>query len=128
MYIVSDIEFNELVQLGIKRIPAEYIDKIENVDFYVAEYPSQQQMKKLKLKKCDSLLGLYEGVPLTDRSGGYLTTLPDKITIFKNSHESISSNRDELKKHIAKTIWHEVAHYFGLDHAQIDNIENKRFR
>lgn len=126
MVSVSDQEFHKFVQLGIRRIPSEYFEKINNVIFDIAEYPSQEQMKKAKIKNSTSLLGLYEGVPLTKRNGEAISILPDKITIFKNSHKLISSSKEDLKKNIEKTIWHEVAHYFGLDHNKINSIENKR--
>jgi predicted Zn-dependent protease with MMP-like domain len=79
---------------------------------------------QLKLYPNETLFGLYEGVPLPAR-GGMTKLLPDKITIFKNPALIYSRNAEELKEHIRHTIWHEVAHYYGLDHKRIHELERK---
>lgn len=124
MIKLSDEQFSKLVADAIDRIPAPYRDHIENVAFIVEAAPSSEQAKKLKLA-CNSLLfGLYEGVPLPARNG---TTklLPDKITLFKEPLEWASRDEADLKARVANTIWHEVAHYFGLDHKRIHELENR---
>ena len=125
MYRISEQDFENIVKSSIKNIPSKYIEKLDNVNFYIADYPSQQQAKKLKIRNCDSLLSLFEGVPLTERNGGYSITLPDTITIFKNSHEEYSDNLAELKSNVNNTVWHEVAHFFGLSHKDIYAREKK---
>ena len=125
MYKITEQDFENIVRSSIKNIPVKYIEKLDNVNFCIADYPSQQQAKKLKLRNCDSLLGLFEGVPLTERNGGYSITLPDTITIFKNSHEEYSDNLDGLKRNVNRTVWHEVAHFFGLNHQDIYALEKK---
>jgi predicted Zn-dependent protease with MMP-like domain len=73
------------------------------------------------------LFGLYEGVPLTKR-GGALKLLPDKITVFKQPLLAVSRTPAQLRRNIGHTIWHEVAHYFGLDHDRIHQLDAKRQR
>jgi predicted Zn-dependent protease with MMP-like domain len=124
MFIVSRDEFQDIINTSITALPKAYVDRLENVAFIIDEYPSEQQRKQLELRNDQTLFGLYEGVPLSRRQG---TTklLPDKITIFKNPIEATSSSLPELRTQIAKTVWHEVAHYYGLGHDQINKLNNK---
>lgn len=126
MYQIEQTDFEELVTDSIESLPQERKDNINNVAFMVESEPSEAQRKKLGLRPCQSLFGLYEGVPLPERRGGYAMTLPDRITIFKNTHEFFASNQAELEKQVKNTVWHEVAHYYGLNHARIAELENKR--
>lgn len=121
---ISQSDFENLVTDSIKKIPKEYHNGINNVAFFVQDEPSPEQRQKLGLRPCQSLFGLYEGVPLTERRGGYALTLPDKITIFKIPHEVYANNMAELKKQVLNTVWHEVAHYYGLDHKRIKELES----
>jgi predicted Zn-dependent protease with MMP-like domain len=111
--------FDKYVGDAIDNIPEMYQKKISNVLFKVEEFPSEEQRKKLGLRKCDALFGLYEGVPLTKRNGAVHSIVPDVITIFKHPMMEIYNEESSLKKQIYETVWHEVAHYFGLDHKMI---------
>ena len=71
-----------------------------------------------------TLYGLYEGVPLTKRNAGYQFILPDRITIFKLPITQAVSSIQELKAQVKHTLWHEIAHYYGLDHDRIHQIEH----
>jgi predicted Zn-dependent protease with MMP-like domain len=124
MFTVSLDEFQDIINTSITALPEAYVDRLENVAFIVEDYPSNDQRKQLELRNDQTLFGLYEGVPLSRRQG---TTklLPDKITIFKTPIEMMSSSLPELRTQVAKTVWHEVAHYFGLNHEQIDKLNNK---
>lgn len=111
--------FEELVSEAIDHIPEIYQEKIQNVLFKVEDLPSYQQRQKLGLRKCDALFGLYEGVPLTKRNGGTHAIVPDVITIFKYPMINMYQDIQSLKEQIYETVWHEVAHYFGLNHRDI---------
>jgi predicted Zn-dependent protease with MMP-like domain len=111
--------FDQLVSNAIDHIPEQYKNRIDNVVFKTEDEPTQEQRKKLGLRDCDALFGLYEGVPLTKRNGAVYTIVPDVITIFKHPMIDIYNDENSLKNQIYKTVWHEVAHYFGLDHEQI---------
>ena len=125
MIQVSDKLFDEMVSDGIDKIPPLYQKHLQNVAFLVEDLPTQEQAQKLGLRVNELLFGLYEGVPLPQRQG---TTklLPDKITLFKRPLEYVSSSVEDLKDRVARTIWHEVAHYYGLDHKRIHELENKK--
>lgn len=123
VFKVTDEEFEQLVREGIDDIPEKYGKRLDNLAFVVEAVPNENQRKKLNLHAGMTLFGLYEGVPLTQRGANYNLVLPDKITIFKNPAEWVSGSLGELKEHIKHTIWHEVAHYFGLDHNEINKRE-----
>lgn len=122
MIEVRDIEFNKIVASAIDAIPARYADRLENVAFIVEDLPSKAQSQQLGLRCNQLLFGLYEGVPLPQRMG---TTklLPDKITLFKKPLETVSHNKADLTKRVKHTVWHEVAHYYGLGHKRIHELE-----
>lgn len=125
MIDITDEEFEKVVADGIDQVPQPYQASLSNIAFIVEDEPSEQQRKQMALRPGESLYGLYEGVPLPQR-GGVAKLLPDKITIFKKPLVQSSWSMAELRQRVGHTIWHEVAHYFGLDHARIDELDNKQ--
>ena len=122
MIDVSDDQFADLIDQAIDSLPKEHLRAIKNVAVVYADEPTPKQRQDLKLQCNQTLFGLYEGVPLTQR-GGRTTTLPDKITIFKGPLLRSVQTLPQLKEQIRHTVWHEVAHYFGLNHDQIHQLE-----
>jgi predicted Zn-dependent protease with MMP-like domain len=122
---LADNEFEKYLSEAIDSIPAPYDKHLQNVAFLVEDFPSQEQRVKLKLYPNETLYGLYEGVPLPQR-GGSLKLLPDKITIFKAPLLAASRSAQQLRENIGHTVWHEVAHYYGLDHNRIHELDAKR--
>jgi len=122
MYKVTDEIFEDLINQSVGSVPKSHLKYLENVAILKQDLPSLEQREKNNLRDDQTLLGLYEGVPLSHRQGG-TKILPDKITLFKIPLEAISSNEEELKNNIRHTIWHEIAHYFGLNHEQIKALE-----
>ena len=122
MIELSRKEFEKMVGDGIDAIPSLYQKHLNNVAFIVEDEPTPSQMKQLGMRWNELLFGLYEGVPLPRRMG---TTklLPDKITLFKRPLELVSHSEEELREHVRHTIWHEVAHYYGLDHKRIHELD-----
>lgn len=118
-------EFEKYLEEAIEAIPAVYKTRLQNVAFLLEEFPTPEQRVKLNLYPNETLLGLYEGVPLPQRNGG-LKILPDKITLFKQPLLAASRTKQELRSNIGHTVWHEVAHYYGLDHRRIHELDNKR--
>jgi predicted Zn-dependent protease with MMP-like domain len=125
MYELSDEDFDKLITRAMNELPQEYIKGLENVAIVMADEPSEEQKVKMKIRENSILLGLYEGIPLTQRGNGYTFVLPDKITLFKHSILRIVRNEDELFEQIKRTLWHEIAHYYGLNHAHIDKLQGK---
>jgi predicted Zn-dependent protease with MMP-like domain len=120
---MTDTEFDELITRAMDELPQKYIKGLENVAIVMADDPTPDQYRKMKLDSSQLLLGLYEGIPLTQRGSNYTFVLPDKITLFKNSIMAVSNNKTEVYERIKRTLWHEIAHYYGLNHNRIDQIQ-----
>lgn len=121
-------EFEKIVAQGIDAIPEEFIKKMSNVVIVTQDRPTAEQKKKLKLRKGWTLFGLYEGVSQLSRGINYGGVLPDKITIFKEPIEEMAKNEKEMKEMVKNTVWHEVAHHFGMDEGRVRESEKKRGR
>jgi len=122
---LSDEEFEELVNRGIAKIPQRFLDKLNNVAIVIADRVTIAQKKKQGLGQRDELLGLYEGVPQTHR-WGYNAALPDKITIFKIPIEQMARTKEQVEAIVRDTVWHEIAHHFGMDEHEVRRAEKKR--
>ena len=122
MVQVSDDEFQALINQALGELPGEHVRNIKNVAILYEDEPTLEQRAKANLGQNQTLLGLYEGVPLSRRQG-LVRTLPDKITLFKLPLSYRATSLSELKEDIRHTLWHEIAHYYGLDHDQIHNLE-----
>lgn len=123
MNIPSDEFFEDLVNQGIERIPKLFQEHLNNVAIVIADEPTPDQRHKLKLRCDQTLFGLYEGIPLTKRGAGYNMVIPDKITIFKNPIALYSKSEADMRNKVSNTVWHEIAHYYGLNHDQIHKLE-----
>ena len=124
MYKVDEVGFEKLVAWAIDDMPKHYIDNMRNVAIVIEDNPSEEQKRKLHLVNGATLYGLYEGVPLPKRRN-YSWVTPDKITIFKEPIESRAHSFEQLQKQVRNTVWHEIAHYYGLDHDRIHELERR---
>ena len=126
---VSDQEFDAIISTALDELPQRFVEGLNNVVITYEDEPSPEQRIQLKLRCNQSLFGLYEGIPLTKRpsSDSMLSSnvmrLPDKITIFKKPILSMSPTREAFVAQVKHTLWHEIAHYYGLDHDRIHAIE-----
>ena len=124
MLQITDDQFSKLIGECLDELPEQYVTGMKNVFITYEDKPSEEQRRKQKLQAYQTLYGLYEGVPLTKRNAGYQFVLPDRITIFKLPMLHATTNLEELKAQVKHTLWHEIAHYYGLDHDMIQEIEN----
>jgi predicted Zn-dependent protease with MMP-like domain len=124
MLELSDNDFRQIVSEAIDSLPERFIANMKNVAIVVEDEPSEAQKLKLHIYKGSLLFGLYEGLPLTRRLN-YNLVLPDKITIFKKPFLQTCESRAELKIQVKRTVWHEIAHHYGLDHEQINKLLEK---
>lgn len=122
---LTDQEFDQLITRAMDELPQEYIHGMHNVVIVMEDEPDEIQREKLKLRNDHLLLGLYEGVPRTMQTGNESGLLPGKITLFKHSLLAVTQDEDSLFQQIKRTLWHEIAHYYGLDHARIDELESR---
>lgn len=122
MIEVSDEVFQRLIDQALTELPGEHVKNIKNVAILYEPEPTPEQRHKLQLRHDQTLLGLYEGTPLPQRQG--MTRIyPDKITLFKWPLSASAATMAELKEQIKHTLWHEIAHYYGLDHDRIQELE-----
>ncbi|HSW85107.1 MAG TPA: metallopeptidase family protein [Candidatus Saccharimonadales bacterium] len=119
---ISDEQFQELINDALEELPGEHVKNIKNVAILYEEYPTPEQRAKARLRPDQTLLGLYEGLPLNQRQGN-TRLLPDKITLFKGPLSRRTFNLVQLKEEIKHTLWHEIAHYYGLNHERISELE-----
>ena len=116
--------FEGLVAAAVAGLPQQLRDLLENVDVVVEDFPSLAQNRQAA--RSGTLLGLYEGVPLTGRGSGYNMVVPDKITIFQNAIESAFASDTAIEHEVRQVVLHEIAHHFGLDDRRLEQIEAEK--
>ena len=119
-------EFDRLVEAAFRRIPVRFRRRLKNIAIIVEKEPTAAQLSRCDISGRGTLLGLYEGRPLTDRSVFESFTMPDRITVFQGPHERLARSPQHLKRLVEETIWHEVAHYFGMDEPRVRTAERMR--
>lgn len=125
MQTISDEQFDQLITRAMDELPQRYIRGLDNVAIVYADDPTPEQKEKMHLDNNHLLLGLYEGIPMTKRGAGYTFVLPDKITLFKHQIMAVSSSEATLFEQIKRTLWHEIAHFYGLNHADMDRLQHR---
>ena len=121
MTSISREQFQNLVLQALSDLPEDVRHSIQNVDGVVDDVASINQIAGTGIENAMDLLGLYEGIPLTERYG-YEMVLPDKVTLFQKPIESICDTQEQMAEEISKTLIHEIAHHFGLDDDHIDRL------
>ena len=115
------VKFENLVDQAIRELPTDFRKKLNNVVVIVEDRPSEEFLDDMEISSCDTLFGLYEGTPLTER--GFDTPLhPDRIWIFQGPIEEECASEEEIREEIKTTIVHEVAHFFGFDDEYLEDL------
>ena len=122
MIRVSHREFEKLVLRALDGLPAQFKERLDNVDIVVDDWPSPEEIRDLGLKSRHDLFGLYQGIPLTERSH-YDMVLPDCITIYRNPLQAACSTRGAMVEEIRATVIHELAHHFGIDDSTLEHTD-----
>ena len=115
----------QLVDEALLTIPERFRDAITNMAIVVEDASTPQQLDEVGVEPPDTLLGLYEGTPLTERHWAHGNVLPDKVTLFQHPIEDASADEDDVIIAIGETLIHEIGHYFGLSEEEIEEIEEK---
>ena len=107
--------FEELTAEAIDALPEWVRQRLDNVEVTIEDYPPPDQR---------NLLGLYHGIPLTQRGDGYTGVMPDRITLYRSTIEQVSgADPERLRETIAHTVRHEIAHYFGISDERLHELE-----
>ena len=114
-------DFSGLLDSAIQELPEEFRQKLENVAIIVEDYPSEELLERMEIPEDESLFGLYEGVPLTER-GFEAPLYPDRIFIFQREIEDACDSPEEVKEELKITLVHEIAHFFGIDDDYLEEI------
>ena len=124
---ITDEEFDTLIQRAMSELPQEYVGNLDNLAITYADAPTPEQLATNHVGPNQLLLGLYEGIPQTSRlSSSYSGVLPDKITIFKEPIMMVTHDDTSFFEQIKRTVWHEIAHHYGLGHDRIHVLERTR--
>jgi predicted Zn-dependent protease with MMP-like domain len=123
---MTDEQFDILIARAMDELPQEYITNMHNVAIVMNDEPSEHQREKLKLRGDQLLLGLFEGVPRIHQTGNEAALLPSKITLFKYAILAVTHDEASLFEQIKRTLWHEIAHYYGLDHDHMHALQQKK--
>ena len=118
--------FEWLVAKAVDSLPDEFHTKLENIDVVVEDQPNPSQLTDVGLKRGETLLGLYQGVPLTKRGRHYGLVVPDKITIFQKPIEAKCKYDVETTAEIRRVVLHEIAHHFGISDARLRQLERDK--
>jgi len=118
--------FEWLVAKAVDSLPDEFHTKLENIDVVVEDQPNPSQLTDVGLKRGETLLGLYQGVPLTRRGRHYGLVVPDKITIFQKPIEAKCKYDVEITTEIRRVVLHEIAHHFGISDARLRQLEGEK--
>ncbi len=116
-------EFETLVRDALEKLPREFKDKLQNVEFVIEEGPDMDLVKTLGLGAKGRLLGLYQGVPLKDRTHYYGMVMPDKITLYMRNIERACGERGpDIREEVKHVIEHEIAHHFGIPDKRLRDL------
>jgi len=120
--------FEQLVNEAVESLPRRFRAAMTSIAIVVEEEPTPAQLRELDIEPPDTLYGLYEGIPLTEREWAHGNVLPDKITLFRLPILEDSDDEDDVVVGIGETLIHEVGHYFGLSEDEIMDIEETYWR
>src|SRR5215208_2670727 len=121
-YHVSKTKFARLVEQALAELPEEFAQFLEEVPVEIRERPTRAQLRQVGLVKDELLLGLYTGIPRTERSVEHSGRMPDVIYIFQEDCELVSDSEQQLVDEVRTTVLHEIGHHFGLDEDDLERL------
>lgn len=122
MVLMRRRRFEALVQEALESLPDDLRAMMDNIDIVVEDWPTDDDLAAASVPEGHTLLGLYVGIPLTQRTSGYSMVLPDRIIIFQGPLEACCHTWDELVNQVRTTVIHEVAHHFGISDARLTEL------
>ncbi|MGE5619254.1 MAG: metallopeptidase family protein [Sphingomonadaceae bacterium] len=114
--------FERLVADALRQIPEPFRSRLDNVAVIVEEYPDPELLESLGMSRDDTLLGYYEGIPLTERGDWYNLTPPDRIILYRRPILAVCQSPDEIREEVRRTVLHEVAHFYGISDEELGRM------
>ncbi len=111
---LSRAEFEKLVAQAVEALPPRFLSRLENVEVVIENEPTREDLDSAGVEPGGTLLGLYQGIPQTERGTWYGNLLPDRIVVYQRPIEAVARNRRDIRKEIRITLMHEIGHHFGL--------------
>lgn len=115
-------QFQNVVTQALEELPDQFKDVIHNLDFQVRWAPTPDERRRARLRPGSELFGIYLGIPLTRRTGGYSMVAPDVIIIYQRAHERFTRSVDEMVAQARQTLLHEIGHYLGIDEDRLHEL------
>jgi predicted Zn-dependent protease with MMP-like domain len=117
--------FERHVSDALAIIPDRFRAAMRNIAIVVEDEPAAALLREMEIAPPDTLFGLYQGVPLTERRWDFGNALPDRVVLFQGPHEREARDDEDLVASIGETLIHEIGHYFGLSEEEIEAIEDE---
>ncbi len=116
-------KFEQFVDEAMERLPHALSERINNLAVRIENRPTPAQLRRWDIPLGTTLLGFYEGVPLSERTSDYGLVPPDVIYVFQKPIEEICSTEEEIREEVRRTVWHEIAHHFGIDDERLEELD-----
>jgi predicted Zn-dependent protease with MMP-like domain len=119
---ISPKKFEALVVQALEELPQFFQDRLENIEVLIADWPTEEELEAAGIGPDELLLGLYHGIPLTERTSDYGLVLPDTITLYRDCIAELCDTPAEIVAEVQQTVKHEIAHYFGLSDERLKEL------
>ncbi len=119
---ISAKKFEALVVAALEELPAFFQDRLQNVEILISDWPTTEELEEAGLGPDELLLGLYQGIPLTERTADYGLVLPDTITLYRKCIAEVCDTPGDIVAEVQQTVKHEIAHYFGLSDERLKEL------
>ena len=119
-------DFERLVDEAWETIPEEFRERFSNVAVFVEDEPGPEHLAAGRVPRGGTLLGLYQGVPLSRRGFGYTLAMPDRVTLFQGPIERAAPSYSDIPRMVYETLWHELAHHLGMNEKEVRAAERRR--
>lgn len=124
--MMSREDFEKLVDEAWETIPQDFRERFANIAVFVEDEPSAEDLRAGNVPPGGTLLGLYQGVPLSRRGFGYGMVLPDRVTLFQGPIERAAYSYRDIPRIVYDTLWHELAHHLGMNEKEVRDAERRR--
>ena len=119
---ISAKKFEALVVQALEELPEFFQDRLQNIEVLITDWPTEEELEEAGIGPDELLLGLYQGIPLTERTSDYGLVLPDTITLYRGRIAETCDTSDEIMAEVQQTVKHEIAHYFGLSDERLKEL------